>query len=243
VVGIPSGVTEVEKRAVIEATLDAGAREAHLIEEPVAAAIGANLPVLETRGSMVVDIGGGTTEVALFSLGGIVISRSIRVAGDEMDEDIVQHLRNKHNLLIGEPTAEKAKIDIGSAYPLPQERTYMVKGRNLTTGLPDSVEVSSIEIREAIGGSVSIIIDTVKDALDDTPPELVADLMESGITIAGGGGQLRGLGDRLREEVNIRSWLADDAMTCVARGAGRVLEDYNNLRRLLTGPERGSTRH
>ncbi len=243
VVGIPSGVTEVEKRAVIEATLDAGAREAHLIEEPVAAAIGANLPVLETRGSMVVDIGGGTTEVALFSLGGIVISRSIRVAGDEMDEDIVQHLRNKHNLLIGEPTAEKAKIDIGSAYPLPQERTYMVKGRNLTTGLPDSVEVSSIEIREAIGGSVNIIIDTVKDALDDTPPELVADLMESGITIAGGAGQLRGLGDRLREEVNIRSWLADDAMTCVARGAGRVLEDYNNLRRLLTGPERGSTRH
>ena len=243
VVGIPSGVTEVEKRAVIEATLDAGAREAHLIEEPVAAAIGANLPVLETRGSMVVDIGGGTTEVALFSLGGIVISRSIRVAGDEMDEDIVQHLRNKHNLLIGEPTAEKAKIDIGSAYPLPQESTYIVKGRNLTTGLPDSVEVSSIEIREAIAGSVNIIIDTVKDALDDTPPELVADLMESGITIAGGGGQLRGLGDRLREEVNIRSWLADDAMTCVARGAGRVLEDYNNLRRLLTGPERGSTRH
>ena len=222
VVGIPSGVTEVEKRAVIEATLDAGAREAHLIEEPVAAAIGANLPVLETRGSMVVDIGGGTTEVALFSLGGIVISRSIRVAGDEMDEDIVQHLRNKHNLLIGEPTAEKAKIDIGSAFPLPQERTYMVKGRNLTSGLPDSVEVSSIEIREAISGSVNIIIDTVKDALDDTPPELVADLMESGITIAGGGGQLRGLGERLQEEVNIRSWLADDAMTCVARGAGRV---------------------
>ena len=243
VVGIPSGVTEVEKRAVIEATLDAGAREAHLIEEPVAAAIGANLPVLETRGSMVVDIGGGTTEVALFSLGGIVISRSIRVAGDEMDEDIVQHLRSKHNLLIGEPTAEKAKIDIGSAYPLPQEQTYLVKGRNLTTGLPDSVEVSSIEIREAIGGSVSIIIDTVKDALDDTPPELVADLMEGGITIAGGGGQLRGLDERIKEEVNIRSWLAGDAMTCVARGAGRVLEDYNNLRRLLTGPERGSTKH
>lgn len=243
VVGIPSGVTEVEKRAVIEATLDAGAREAHLIEEPVAAAIGANLPVLETRGSMVVDIGGGTTEVALFSLGGIVISRSIRVAGDEMDEDIVQHLRSKHNLLIGEPTAEKAKIDIGSAYPLPQEQTYLVKGRNLTTGLPDSVEVSSIEIREAIGGSVNIIIDTVKDALDDTPPELVADLMEGGITIAGGGGQLRGLDERIKEEVNIRSWLAGDAMTCVARGAGRVLEDYNNLRRLLTGPERGSTKH
>lgn len=243
VVGIPSGVTEVEKRAVIEATLDAGAREAHLIEEPVAAAIGANLPVLETRGSMIVDIGGGTTEVALFSLGGVVISRSIRVAGDEMDEDIVQYMRNKHNLLIGEPTAERVKIEIGSAYPLPQERTLLVKGRNLTTGLPDAVEVSSIEIREAISGSVNILLDTIKNALDDTPPELVADLMESGITLAGGGGQLRGLDQRIQEEVNIRAYVADDPMTCVARGAGRILEDYNNLRRLLVGPERGSTKH
>ncbi|MDW8171522.1 MAG: rod shape-determining protein [Anaerolineae bacterium] len=243
VVGIPSGVTEVEKRAVIDATMEAGAREAHLIEEPVAAAIGAGLPVLETRGSMVVDVGGGTTEVALFSLGGIVLSRSIRVAGDEMDEDIVQYMRNKHNLLIGEPTAERVKIEIGSAYPLPQERTMIVKGRNLTTGLPDSVEVSSIEIREAISGSVAIIIDTLKEALDDTPPELVADLMESGITIAGGTGQLRGFAERITQEVNIRAYVAEDAMTCVARGAGRVLEDYNNLRRLLVGPERGSTRH
>jgi len=243
VVGIPSGVTEVEKRAVIEATLEAGAREAHLIEEPVAAAIGAGLPVLETRGSMMVDIGGGTTEVALFSLGGVVISRSIRVAGDEMDEDIVQYMRNKHNLLVGEPTAEKVKIQIGSAYPLPQEQTYLVRGRNLTTGLPDTVEVSSIEIREAISGSVNILIDTVKDALDDTPPELVSDLIESGIAIAGGAGQLRGLATRVSEEVNIRTWVADDAMTCVARGAGRVLEDYNNLRRLLVGPQRGSTKH
>lgn len=243
VVGIPTGVTEVEKRAVIEATLDAGAREAHLIEEPVAAAIGAGLPVLETRGSMIIDIGGGTTEVAIFSLGGVVISRSIRVAGDEMDEDIVQYMRNKHNLLIGEPTAERVKIRIGSAYPLPQEQTMMVSGRNLTTGLPDSVEISSIEIREAISGSVNILIDTVKDALDDTPPELVADLMESGIVIAGGGGQLKGLADRVSEEVNIRSYVAEDPMTCVARGAGRILEDYNNLRRLLVGPERGSTHH
>lgn len=243
VVGIPSGVTEVEKRAVINATLDAGAREAHLIEEPVAAAIGAGLPVLETRGSMVIDIGGGTTEIALFSLGGIVIARSIRVAGDEMDEDIVQFMRNKHNLLIGEPTAERIKKNIGSAYPLPQERTEIVSGRNLTTGLPDKVEVSSIEIREAISGSVNILIDTIKDALDDTPPELVADLMESGICLAGGGGQLQGLAERVQEEVNIRAWVADDAMTCVARGAGRILEDYNNLRRLLVGPERGSTRH
>jgi rod shape-determining protein MreB and related proteins len=243
VVGIPSGVTEVEKRAVYDAAISAGAREVYLIEEPVAAAIGAGLPVQETRGSMIIDIGGGTTEVALFSLGGIVISRSIRVAGDEMDEDIVQYMRTKHNLLIGEPTAERIKIDIGSAYPLPNERVNAVKGRNLVTGLPSAVEVSSIEIREAIAGSVDIIVDTVKDALDDTPPELVADLMESGICLAGGGGQLRGLAERLAEEVNIRVWVAEDAMTCVARGAGRILEDYNNLRRLLVGLERGSTRH
>lgn len=243
VIGIPSGVTEVEKRAVYDAAISAGARDAYLIEEPVAAAIGAGLPVQETRGSMIVDIGGGTTEVALFSLGGIVISRSIRVAGDEMDEDIVQFMRTKHNLLIGEPTAERVKLEIGSAYPLPSEGTTPVKGRNLVTGLPATVEVSSIEIRDAISGSVNILIDTIKDALDDTPPELVADLMESGICLAGGGSLLKGLAERVTEEVNIRAWVADDAMTCVARGAGRVLEDYNNLRRLLVGTERGSTRH
>jgi rod shape-determining protein MreB and related proteins len=228
---------------VFDATISAGAREAYLIEEPVAAAIGAGLPVQETRGSMIIDIGGGTTEVAIFSLGGIVISRSIRVAGDEKDEDIVQYMRTKHNLLIGEPTAEKVKIAIGSAYPLPQERTMMVKGRNLVTGLPAAVEVSSIEIREAISGSVDIIVDTVKDALDDTPPELIADLMESGICLAGGSSQLPELATRLSDEVNIRTWIAEDPMTCVARGAGRVLEDYTNLRRLLVGLERGSTHH
>jgi rod shape-determining protein MreB len=243
VVGIPSGVTEVEKRAVYDATLSAGAREVFLIEEPVAAAIGAGLPVQETRGSMIVDIGGGTTEVAIFSLGGIVISRSIRVAGDEMDEDIVQYMRTKHNLLIGEPTAERVKIEIGSAFPLPQERTLLVKGRNLVTGLPAAIEVSSIEIREALSGSVGIIVDTVKDALDETPPELVADLMDSGICLAGGGGLLKGLELLIQDEVNIKAYVAEDAMTCVARGAGRVLEDYNNLRRLLVGIERGSTKH
>lgn len=243
VVGIPSGVTEVEKRAVFDAAVASGAREAHLIEEPVAAAIGAGLPVQETRGSMVVDIGGGTTEVALFSLGGIVISRSIRVAGDEMDEDIVQYMRNKHNLLIGEPTAEAVKMKLGSAYPLPQERTDIVKGRNLITGLPAKIEVSTIEIREALSGSVNILIDTIKDALDDTPPELVADLMESGICLAGGGSLLKGLAQRVQQEVNIRTYVAEDPMTCVARGAGRVLEDYNNLSRLLVGLHRGSTQH
>ncbi len=243
VVGIPSGVTEVEKRAVFDATISAGAREAYLIEEPVAAAIGAGLPVQETRGSMIIDIGGGTTEVAIFSLGGIVISRSIRVAGDEMDEDIVQYMRTKHNLLIGEPTAEKVKTEIGSANPLPQERTMNIKGRNLVTGLPTAVEVSTIEIREAVSGSVGIIVDTIKEALDATPPELIADLMESGIYMAGGTSQLKGLAERITDEVNIPTRLADEPMTCVARGAGRVLEDYNNLRRLLVGLERGSTHH
>ncbi|HVU14738.1 MAG TPA: rod shape-determining protein [Phototrophicaceae bacterium] len=243
VVGIPSGVTEVEKRAVYDAAVSAGAREVYLIEEPVAAAIGAGLPVQETRGSMIVDIGGGTTEVAIFSLGGIVISRSIRVAGDEMDEDIVQYMRSKHNLLIGESRAEKIKIAIGSAYPLAQEKLESVSGRNLIPGLPLRLDVSSIEVREAISGSIGIIIDTIKDALDDTPPELVGDLMESGICLAGGGSQIRNLADRITEEVNIRAWVAEDPMTCVARGAGRVLEDYNNLRRLLVGLERGSTKH
>lgn len=243
VVGIPSGVTEVEKRAVYDATMSAGAREAFLIEEPVAAAIGAGLPIQETRGSMIVDIGGGTTEVAVFSLGGIVISRSIRVAGDEMDEDVVQYMRSKYNLLIGERSAERIKIEIGSAYPLLEERTMIVRGRNLITGLPEAREVSSIEMREALAGSVGILIDTVRDALDETPPELIADLMESGICMAGGGSQLKGLTERVADEMNVRVWLAEDAMTCVARGAGRILEDYDNLRSLLAGLERGSTQH
>jgi rod shape-determining protein MreB len=243
VVGIPSGVTEVEKRAVYDATISAGAREAYLIEEPVAAAVGAGLPIQETRGSMVVDIGGGTTEVAIFSLGGIVISRSIRVAGDEMDEDIVQYMRSKYNLLIGENSAEKAKKEIGSAYPLPEERTMVLRGRNLISGLPEAVEISSIELREALSPSVGIVVDTIRDALDETPPELVADLMESGICMAGGGSQLKGLCERVADEVNVRVWLAEDSMTCVARGAGRILEDYDNTHTLLAGLERGSTQH
>ena len=243
VVGVPSGVTEVEKRAVYDATMSAGAREAFLIEEPMAAAIGAGLPITESRGSMVVDIGGGTTEVAIFSLGGIVISRSMRVAGDEMDEDIIQYMRTKYNLLIGERMAERAKIEIGSAYPLPEERSITMRGRNLVTGLPEAVDVSSIEIREALSPTTQVIVDTIKDALDETPPELIADLMESGICMAGGGSQLSGLSERLSEEVNMRVWVAEDPMTCVARGAGRVLEDYDNLRRLLVGLRRGSTHH
>ena len=243
VVGIPSGVTEVEKRAVFDATMSAGAREAFLIEEPMAAAIGAGLPITESRGSMIVDIGGGTTEVAIFSMGGIVISRSIRVAGDEMDEDIIRYMRTKYNLLIGERMAERAKIEIGSAYPLPEERTMTMRGRNLITGLPEAIDISSIELREALAGSVGVVVSSIKDALEETPPELIADLMETGICMAGGGSQLGGLVERVAEEVNMRVWLAEDPMTCVARGAGRVLEDYDNLRRVLVGLERGSTHH
>jgi rod shape-determining protein MreB len=234
VVGIPSGVTEVEKRAVKDAALSAGAREAYLIEEPMAAAIGAGLPVTEARGAMVVDIGGGTTEVGVFCLGGFVVSRSLRIAGDEMDEDIIQYARQKYNLYIGERMAERVKITIGSAYPLPEEMTMTLRGRNLVTGLPEAIEVSSVEIREALSGSVNIIVDLIKDTLDDTPPELIADLMDTGICLAGGSSQLKGLAERTSEETNMRAYVADDSMTCVARGAGRVLEELDTLRDVLS---------
>ncbi len=237
VVGIPSGVTEVEKRAVQDAALAAGAREAYLIEEPMAAAIGAGLPVTEAQGSMIVDIGGGTTEVAVFALKGIVVSRSLRIAGDELDEDIVQYARQKYNLAISERMAERIKINIGSAYPLPEERTMAMRGRNLITGLPEEIEISSIEIREALSRSVNIIVDLVRDTLDETPPELVSDLMETGICLAGGGGLLKGLAERLSEETHIRAWVAQDSLTCVARGAGKVLEDFENLRPALSSDD------
>ncbi len=237
VVGIPSGVTEVEKRAVYDAAIAAGAREAFLIEEPMAAAIGAGLPVTEVRGCMVVDVGGGTTEVGVFCLGGIVVSRSLRVAGDEMDDDIIQYARQKYNLYIGERMAERAKIAIGSAYPLPEEMTMTLRGRNLVTGLPEEIEISSIEVREALSGSIGIIMDAVRDTLDETPPELVADLMEVGICLAGGGSQLRGLAERVSEETNMRAWVAQDSMTCVARGAGRVLESLDVLREVLVSTD------
>lgn len=237
VVGIPSGVTEVEKRAVYDATIAAGAREAFLIEEPMAAAIGAGMPVTEARGSMVVDIGGGTTEVGVFCLGGIVVSRSLRIAGDEMDEDIIQYARQKYNLYIGERMAERVKMAIGSAYPLSEEMTMTLRGRNLVTGLPEAIEVSSIEIREALSNSVTVIVDVVRDTLDETPPELVSDLMETGICLAGGGSQLRGLDERITEEMNMRAWVAQDAMTCVARGAGKVLESLEVLREVLVSTD------
>ncbi len=238
VVGIPSGATQVEKRAVYDAALSAGARVAYLIEEPVAAALGAGLPVGEVRGSLVIDIGGGTTELAVFSMGGIVVSRSLRVAGDEMDQDIISYVRNKYNLLIGERMAEMVKINLGSAYPLREEKTMVVRGRNLVSGLPDAVEVSSVEMREALSNSVRIIVEIAKDAIDETPPELVADLMETGICLAGGGGQLQGLAERLTNEIKIRAWVAEDAMTCVARGAGMILEDLDRNSRYLAPLDR-----
>jgi rod shape-determining protein MreB len=232
VIGIPSGVTEVEKMAVHDAARNAGAREAHLIEEPMAAAIGAGLPVTEATGSMIVDIGGGTTEVAVVSLGGIVVSRSIRVAGDEMDQEIIQYARQKHNLLIGERMAEEVKIAAGSAYPLPEERMVTLRGRDLVTGLPKSIEVSSVEIREAISGSVAQIVEAVRTTIEETPPELVSDLMAHGIALAGGGALLAGIDERLSHETKMRVYRAEDPLTCVVRGTGEALEEIEILHKV-----------
>ena len=232
VVGIPSGTTEVEKMAVHDAARNAGAREAHLIEEPMAAAIGAGLPVTDPTGSMIVDIGGGTTEVAVISLGGIVLSRSIRIAGDEMDQEIVQYARQKHNLLIGERMAEEVKIAAGSAYPLPEEKLVTLRGRDLVTGLPKAIDVSSVEIREAIDGSVAAIVEAVRTTIEETPPELVADLMAHGIALAGGGALLAGIDQRLSHETKMRVYKAEDPLTCVVRGTGEALEEIEILRKV-----------
>ncbi|MCD6355986.1 MAG: rod shape-determining protein [Anaerolineaceae bacterium] len=242
VIGIPSGATEVEKRAVFDATMAAGAREVYLIEEPMAASLGAGLPVADIKGTMIVDIGGGTTEVAINAMGGIVVSRSLRVAGDEMDQDIINYIRNKYNLLIGERMAEQVKIQIGSAYPLETEKTMAIRGRNLVTGLPEAIDVSSIEIREALTNSLQVIIDTIKDALDEAPPEIGADLLDTGICMAGGSSQLQGLTQRLTSELKMHVWLADDPMTCVARGAGIILEDLDRFQNLLVDVDRSKQR-
>jgi rod shape-determining protein MreB and related proteins len=238
VVGIPSGATEVEKRAVFDAAKAAGAREAYLIHEPCAAAIGAGLPVNEVQGIMIVDVGGGTTEVAIISMGGIVVSRSLRVAGDELDQDIINYVRNKYNLYIGERMAEKVKIAIGSAYPLKEELTVDVRGRNLVTGLPEAIEISSVEIRDAISSSIAVIVKTIRDALDEAPPEILADLLDSGICLAGGSAQLKNLADRLSNDLRVRVWVAEDPMTCVARGCGMILESKDEFSSFLVGVER-----
>ena len=235
VVCVPSGVTEVERRAVFEATLSAGARAAYLIEEPMAAAIGAGLPIQEPTGNMVVDIGGGTTEVAVISLGGIVVSTSIRVGGDEFDEAIVQHIKKEYNILIGERTAEEIKMTIGSAFPLAEEEDVEVRGRDLLSGLPKNVIISSEEIRQAIEEPLSQIISAVKETLEKTPPELASDLMDKGMFLAGGGALLRGLAHRLREETGMPVHVAEDPMTCVVRGSGKALEEMKVLKKVLVG--------
>lgn len=239
VIGIPSGVTEVERRAVYEAAMSAGAREAWLIEEPMAAAIGAGLPITEPSGCMVVDIGGGTTEVAVISLGGMVASRSIRIAGDEMDQDIITHMRQRHNLAIGERMAEEVKIAVGSALPSHSDVGVVVRGRNLKSGLPEEVMASSDEIAAAIASSVNSIVEAVTDTIDDTPPELVADLMARGITLAGGGGLLPRLDELLWQRTRIKIQVADDPLGCVVRGTGKVLNDLEVLRRVTVDLQNG----
>ena len=232
VVGMPSGVTEVEKRAIYDATINAGAREAFLIEEPFAAAIGAGLPVMEVTGTMIVDIGGGTTEVAVCALGGIVVSSSIRVAGDEVDQDIINYARQVHNMLIGERSAEEVKIEAGSAFPMQREQPVVLRGRDLSTGLPRSVEISSLQLRDAISASVGAISDAVRQTIEITPPELVADLMNQGIALAGGGALLPGLDRRISQETKFPVYVADDPLTCVVRGCAEVLEEAEMLERI-----------
>lgn len=238
VVGVPSGVTAVEERAVREAALQAGAREAYLIEEPMAAAIGSGLPVHEPTGNMIVDIGGGTTEVAVISLGGIVTSRSVRIASDEMDEAIISHVKRTYNLMIGERTAEQIKMQIGSAYPIKAVETEEVRGRDLVTGLPKTVTITSEEIYKALSEPVSSIIEAIKATLEQTPPELAADIMDRGIVMAGGGSLLRGLEQLVIEETGMPVHLADEPLLAVAYGAGRVLENIDVLRRVLIQPKK-----
>ncbi|MBA4496154.1 rod shape-determining protein [Paenactinomyces guangxiensis] len=221
---IPSGVTPVEQRAVEEATLRAGAKEAYTIEEPFAAAIGAGLPVWEPTGSMVVDIGGGTTEVAVISLGGIVTSRSLRVAGDKMDDAIIQYIKRKYNLMIGERTAETLKLEIGSALPADEEKWKEIKGRDLVTGLPKNLKITSQEIAEALEETVDAIIESVKQTLEQTPPELAADILDRGIVLTGGGALLRKLDERLNQETHMPVVIAENALDCVAIGTGAALE-------------------
>ena len=231
VIGVPSGVTQVEKRAVMDAAWSAGAREVYLIAEPMAAAIGAGLPIEEPIGSMVVDIGGGTTEIAVISLAGIVISNSIRVAGDEMTESIIQHVKKKHHLLIGEQTAERVKIELGSAIYEEEERFTEIKGRDIT-GLPKVIRISSRDVTEALEDVVSSIVNAIKSALERTPPELASDIAERGITLAGGGSLLKNLNVRIERETGIKTQYCEDPPTAVARGVGKILDNIELIRKV-----------
>ncbi|MGZ4777824.1 MAG: rod shape-determining protein [Thermoanaerobaculia bacterium] len=232
VISVPSEITQVEKRAVKDSALRAGATEVYLIEQAMAAAIGAGLPITDPTGNMIVDIGGGTTDVAVISLAGIVYSRSVRVAGNEMDDAIIQYIKRKYNLLIGERTAEQIKMEIGSAFPLDEEMTMEIKGRDLVEGVPKTLVVSDEEIREALSETVATIVEAVRVALERTPPELSADIMDKGIIIAGGGSMLKNLDKRLREETGLPVTLAEDPLACVALGTGQMLTDFNLLRKI-----------
>ncbi|MCL5775335.1 MAG: rod shape-determining protein [Patescibacteria group bacterium] len=233
VIGIPSGVTEVEKRAVVDAAINAGANQAFLIEEPMAAAIGARLNVQDAQGSMIVDIGGGTTEIAVISLGGIVVSRSLRIAGDEMDGNIVQYARENFNLLIGERSAEEVKIKIGSAFPLERQLHTQMRGRDLVTGLPKEVSISDAQVREALMHSLKTIVNNIKGVIEEIPPELISDIMNKGIILAGGGALLRDLDKLVHEVTAMPVMVAEDSLTCVARGCGVVVEDLEVLKDVL----------
>ncbi|MDO8424659.1 MAG: rod shape-determining protein [bacterium] len=237
IIGIPSGVTEVEKKAVIDAGKSAGARKVFLIEEPMAAAIGSRLPVQEAGGNFIVDIGGGTCEVAVISLGGIVLSKSLRVAGDRLNEDIIQFAQEEYKLLIGERTAEAIKIGIGSAYPLKEKKEMPMRGRNLVTGLPEEILVSDEDVRKAMEKSVKQIVTEIKTAVEETPPELLADVMANGIYLSGGGGLLRGLDTLIQKETKIPTKVIEDPMTAVVRGAGMVLENLDELSEVLVETE------
>jgi rod shape-determining protein MreB len=230
VIGVPSGITQVEKRAIRDSAEQAGAREVYLIEEPMAAAIGANLPVQEPSGNMVVDIGGGTTEVAVISLSGMVYSHSIRIAGDEMDEAIIQYLKRKYNLLVGERTSETIKIQIGSAYPFTEPRKMDIKGRDLVEGIPKTLTVTDSDIREALHDPIYAIVDAVKTALERTPPELSADIAEKGIVMTGGGSLLHGLDTLIGLETHLKVTIAEDPLSCVVLGAGKVLDELDLLK-------------
>lgn len=238
VIGIPSGVTGVERRAVMDAASQAGARDVYLIDEPVAAAIGAGLPVAEPTGNMIIDIGGGTTEVAVLSLQGTVLSESVRVAGDELSESISQYMKKVHNLVIGERTAEEIKIMIGSAYPVDDDATMEVRGLHLLSGLPRTVTVKSAEIRESMAEPLSVIVDAVKRTLERTPPELAADIIDRGIMLAGGGALLKGLDTLISHETGIVVHVAADPLSCVVLGTGRVLENFKQLERVFSGRSR-----
>lgn len=241
VIGIPSGVTEVEKKAVEDAVRSAGAREVYLIEEPMAAAIGIRLPIQEPAGNMIIDIGGGTAEVAVISLGGIVVSRSLRVAGDRLNEDIIKYSREEFNLLVGERTAEDIKIAIGSAYPLEEPLEAMIRGRDILTGLPKEILLNDSHIRKALSRSIKTIVNAVKSTIEETPPELVADIMHRGIYLVGGGSLLRGLDKLLAEQTEMPVKLVEDPLTAVVRGSGMVLEDIDSLRNVFVNIETAET--